>query len=405
MPHFYLVKSIRQGSGRLITAAACHNLMLAWAIFGWLFFVGIGAIGMVTPAISAPLIQQIGAPLSHPWGMDFLDKRQLFVTEREGNLFLVDLLTGDRKTIGNLPAVSANRQGGLLDVAVKAPAGMISGNIAGTGSSDDAVTIYLCYSLQIGNETVTAIDRAGFDGNNLTDRTTIFRANNPTRNAIHYGCRIVLDETYLYASLGERGDRHDAQAPSLHAGAIIRLFHDGSTPPDNPRLDGWAPELWTKGHRNPQGLAINPSNGEIWAHEHGPRGGDEINIIEAGHNYGWPKVSHGKEYIGGSIGSGTSAPGLSDPVWVWTPSIAPSGMTFYQGEMFPYLNGHLLVGSLKFERLYLVIIENGRPVRESVMLDGAIGRVRDVAVAFDGSVLLLSDEGKGGLYRIAEAGE
>ena len=150
-------------------------------------------------------------------------------------------------------------------------------------------------------------------------------------------------------------------------------------------------------------MAINPETGELWAHEHGPRGGDEINIINAGHNYGWPKVSHGKEYLGGSIGSGTSAPGLTDPVWVWTPSIAPSGMAFYKGDMFPFLNGHLLVGSLKFKQLYLVILENGLPARESVMMDGAIGRVRDVAIAYDGSVLLLNDEEEGGLYRIAEA--
>ena len=378
-----LIKSIWQATLRPIFGA------LASGAISGCFLIS----GLATPAFAAPLIQQIGAPLSHPWGMDFLDERHLFVTERGGNLYLVDLLTGNRNLIGNPPEVQAARQGGLLDVAVQ------------TDATGDDVTIYLCYSLKTGNQTVTAIDRAGFDGTSLTNRQTIFRANNPTRNAIHYGCRLVLDETYLYASLGERGDRHDAQNPSLHAGAIIRLFHDGSVPPDNPKLAGWAPELLSKGHRNPQGLARHPATGAIWAHEHGPRGGDEINIIQAGQNYGWPKVSHGKEYIGGSIGSGTSAPGLTDPIWVWTPSIAPSGMVFYQGEMFPYLNGHLLVGSLKFKRLYLVVLEKGVPVRDSVMLDGAIGRVRDVAVAFDGSVLLLSDEDEGGLYRIAEAGQ
>ena len=352
--------------------------------------------GPILPAAAAPLIQKIGAPLSHPWGMDFLDERHLFVTERSGNLYLVDLFTGTRNSIGNLPAIAAAQQGGLLDVAVFANQ---------DNQDENDATIYLCYSLKIGSQTVTAIDRAGFDGTNLTNRQTIFQANNPTTRAIHYGCRLVLDQTYLYASLGDRGARHDAQDPSRHAGAIIRLFHDGSVPADNPKRAGWAPELFSKGHRNPQGLAINPETGAIWAHEHGPRGGDEINIIRAGQNYGWPKVSHGEEYGGGSIGSGTSAPGLTDPVWIWTPSIAPSGMAFYRGTMFPYLNGHLLVGSLKFKRLYLVLLEKGLPAQDAIMLDGAIGRVRDVAIAADGSVLLLSDEDEGGLYRIAESGQ
>jgi len=342
---------------------------------------------------AAPLIQRVGTPLTHPWGMDFLNDNQLFVTERGGALYLVDLLTGNRKAIKNLPEVAAARQGGMLDVAVW------------RNKADDSLSVYLCYSRPVGGKTVTAIDRAGFDGTALTNRTTIFSANNPSRSAIHYGCRLALDNTYLYASLGERGARDDAQNPALHAGAIIRLQHDGTPSKGNPNKAGWAPEILSKGHRNPQGMTLHPSTGALWAHEHGPRGGDEINIIRPGENYGWPKVSHGREYFGPTIGSGKTAPGLVDPVWVWTPSIAPSGMVFYQGDMFPDLNGHLLVGSLKFQRLYLVVLENGLPAREVVMMDGAIGRVRDVAVAFDGSVLLLSDEEDGGLYRIAEAGQ
>lgn len=371
------------GARKIAKSATVHAIAIIWT-----FLVSITA-----PATSAPLIQQIGTTLSHPWGMDFLDDQHLFVTEKGGNLYLVDLLTGERNTIVNVPTVQAARQGGMLDVAVH------------RNSNEDSVTVYLCYSLLVEDKTVTAIDKARFDGTDLTNRQTIFRANNQEVSAIHYGCRLALDQQYLYASLGERGNRHDAQNPSNHGGAVIRLLHDGTPAPDNPNLQNWAPEILSKGHRNPQGLAINPETGELWAHEHGPRGGDEINIINAGHNYGWPKVSHGKEYIGGSIGSGTTAPGLADPVWVWTPSIAPSGMAFYKGDMFPFLNGHLLVGSLKFKRLYLVVLEKGLPTRESVMLDGTIGRVRDVAIAYDGSVLLLSDEKEGGLYRIAEAGQ
>jgi glucose/arabinose dehydrogenase len=345
------------------------------------------------PLIAAPLIQRIGAPLAHAWGMDFLDNKQLFVTERGGAVYLIDLQTGDRSNVNNLPAVRAERQGGMLDIAVwRDPA-------------NDRVSVYLCYSRPDGKNTVTAIDKAGFDGTSLTNRETIFQANNPSRSSVHFGCRLALDKDFLYASLGERGERQDAQNGNLHAGAIIRLAHDGSIPISNPKKPGWAPELLSKGHRNPQGMAIHPETGALWTHEHGPRGGDEINIIKAGENYGWPKVSHGREYFGPSIGSGKTAPGLTDPIWVWTPSIAPSGMAFYQGAMFDYLSGHLLVGSLKLKRLYLIILEGGLPVREAIMMDGTIGRVRDVAVAYDGSILLLSDEEDGGLYRIAEAGQ
>ena len=221
----------------------------------------------------------------------------------------------------------------------------------------------------------------------------------------HYGCRLALDNGYIYASLGERGERYDAQNPELHAGTIIRLHNDGRIPEENPNRAGWAPEILSIGHRNPQGMAIHPNTGKIWTHEHGPRGGDEINIISAGTNYGWPTVSYGQEYIGGSIGIGTSAPGFVEPVWVWTPSIAPSGMAFYEGEMFPQFNGNLLVGSLKFHRLYLVKIVNGLPKSEFVILENVIGRVRDVDVAADGSILLLSDEVDGGLYRLSEVGQ
>jgi glucose/arabinose dehydrogenase len=291
----------------------------------------------ITPAAAAPIIERIGAPLVHPWGMDFLDDSHILVTERGGDLYKINLSDGTRQAIAGLPQIEARRQGGLLDIAVLT-------------QEDSPHSVFFCYSKPVADGTITAIDKAQLTGTSLTNRKTIFAANQTSRKAIHYGCRLVLDDGYIYASLGERGRRHDAQDPSLHVG-------------------------------------------------------DEINIISAGANYGWPKVSHGKEYIGGSIGIGTSAPGLTDPAWVWTPSIAPSGMAFYQGTMFPQFDGHLLVGSLKFERLYLLHITDGLPQAEAVILEDAIGRVRDVAVAADGSILLLSDETDGGLYRLTEAGQ
>ena len=351
-----------------------------------------GLCGLLSSATAAPLIERIGAPLAHPWGMDFLDDSTVLVTERSGKLYKINLADGTRQPITGLPDIKARRQGGLLDIAIAT-------------LDNGPATVFFCYSKPMTGGSVTAIDRAQLAGTSLTNRRTIFMANNVSENAIHYGCRLVLNDDYIYASLGERGARYDAQDPAIHAGAIIRLHHDGSIPKDNPRPDGWAPEILSKGHRNPQGLAIHPDTGALWSHEHGPRGGDEINVITGGDNYGWPTVSHGKEYIGGTIGIGTSAPGFADPAWVWTPSIAPSGMAFYKGAMFPRFNGHLLVGSLKFKRLYLVRLSAGVPQDELVILDGSIGRVRDVAVAPGGAILLLSDEADGGLYRLAEAGQ
>ena len=344
----------------------------------------------ITPTAAAPIIERIGAPLAHPWGMDFLDDSHILVTERGGNLYKINLADGTRQAITGLPQIEARRQGGLLDVAVLT-------------QDDSPHSVFFCYSKPVAGGTVTAIDKAQLAGTSLTNRKTVFAANQTSRKAIHYGCRLVLDDGYIYASIGERGGRDDAQDPSLHAGSVIRLHDDGRIPLDNPKSSGWAAETLSIGHRNPQGMAIHPRTGKLWAHEHGPRGGDEINIISAGANYGWPKVSHGKEYIGGSIGIGTSAPGLADPAWVWTPSIAPSGMAFYQGTMFPHFDSHLLVGSLKFKRLYLLQITDGLPQTEAIILEDAIGRVRDVAVAADGSILLLSDETNGGLYRLTEA--
>ena len=342
------------------------------------------------PVKAEPFVQRIGDPMAHPWGMDFLDDRNLLVTERGGNLFVVNFLTGDRVLVTNLPKVRARKQGGMLDVAVR----------------HDKLTnkkiIYLCYTQPQKNKSATAIDMAYFNEGSLLDRTTIFTSNQPINSNIHFGCRLALDKKYLYATLGDRGKRYQAQDPRSHNGSIIRLYHDGGIPPVNPNKPGWTPETLSIGHRNPQGIAIHPKTGLVWTHEHGPRGGDEINIIHPGENFGWPKVSHGREYHGPSIGVGTSAPGLKDPIWFWTPSIAPSGMAFYSGKMFKELDGHLLIGSLKFRRLYLLTLEKGMPVHETVILDRVIGRVRDVAVAPDGAILLLSDEAQGGLYRLAK---
>ena len=357
----------------------------------------------MSAAAGAMKIERIGPTLAHPWGMDFLDQDTVLVTMRGGGLMRIDLGTGTATEITGVPAVFNRRQGGLLDVAV----------------ADGQ--IYLCYSAILDSGSSTAIDRATLAGNALIRRQTIFTGNNPTRSGHHFGCRLQVTGGMIYASLGDRGTRDNAQDPAAHAGSLIRINRDGSIPDTNPEKAGWAPEIFTIGHRNPQGMALHPRTGDIWTHEHGPRGGDEINIIRPDHdggaNFGWPTVSHGREYATGlRVSKHDSLPGYVDPAWVWIPSIAPSGMGFYPDAadgnhaavMFPEFKGHLLVGSLKFRRLYLVKLDGntGLPRSEHIILDGQIGRIRDVAVIphgpHAGAILLLSDEVKGGLYMMKQ---
>jgi len=340
-------------------------------------------------------INHIGPDINKPWGMDFISESEVIVTEKSGNLFRININNGEYIQVSNTPNVSSVMQGGLLDIIF------------------DDFRIYLCYSKDTGNGAITAIDSAVLSDDKLTNLKTIFESNTSGWTDVHFGCRLEISNRKLLATLGERGNRFNAQDAEKHAGSVVRLNLDGSIPKDNPKLQGWAPEIYSIGHRNPQGMTINPFTGELWTHEHGPQGGDEINIIVPGGNYGWPLVSHGYEYgTENKVSKHNSLEGFNDPEWVWVPSIAPSGMAFYPSKnmskkMFPELNNTLLVGSLKFRRLYVVELnDHGLPISESILIDGSIGRVRDVAVAVDGSILLLNDESsssnpKGGLYRVS----
>lgn len=340
------------------------------------------------PAFAAGKLEQIGPALAHPWGMSFVDNDNLLITQRGGQMVRLNLSTGRTVRIDNLPEVFARRQGGLLDVLSHRPE---------TGQTD----VYFCYSKPVPGGAATALDLARLEGDRLTQRKTIFQANDISPRPLHFGCRIAIHQGRLYLSIGDRGQRDNAQNMASHAGSVVRLHLDGRIPDDNPVFTGGAPGLFTKGHRNPQGMAVHAETGAVWVNEHGPKGGDEVNILNAGANYGWPLASFGKEYFGGPVGAGlTRYPGMADPVWHWTPSIAPSGMVFYNGDMFAELNGGLLVASLKFRRLYHVKLAGGLPSEETVLLDKRIGRIRDVEIAPDGSILLLSDEASGGLYRL-----
>jgi glucose/arabinose dehydrogenase len=241
----------------------------------------------------------------------------------------------------------------------------------------------------------------------LHDLEVIFRMQPKSRAGYHFGSRLVFDgKGHLFITLGDRGEMARAQRLDDHAGSVIRLHDDGRVPADNPFVGkpGTKPEKFTLGNRNMQGAALNPRSGELWTHEHGPQGGDEINVIRAGVNYGWPVITYGANYgTGTKIGEGTAKAGMAQPLLQWTPSIAPSGMAFYTGDRFPKWQGNLFVGALKFQMLVRLQLDGERVVREERLLQGALGRIRDVRQGPDGLIYLLIDSEKGRIVRLEPA--
>jgi glucose/arabinose dehydrogenase len=327
--------------------------------------------------------------LENPWGLAFLPDGGMLVTEKPGRLVLFDS-DGARSEVWGVPPVADRGQGGLLDI------------ILDPGFENNRL-IYVSYSAPGTGGAGTAVARARLEGTELRDVRVIFEMAKKTSAGQHFGSRLAFaPDGTLYFSIGDRGDRRRAQDLGDHAGKLLRINTDGSVPRDNPfagRRDA-LPEIFAYGHRNIQGLAVHPETGVVWSHEHGPRGGDEINIAKSGANYGWPVVTYGREYVGGAIGEGTSRPGMEDPLLHWTPSIAPSGMAFYTGGRFPGWTGDLFVGALAGRHLRRVVFRSGAVVKEEVLLDGAIGRIRDVSQGPDGNLYLLTDERSGALYRM-----
>ena len=333
--------------------------------------------------------------LDHPWGLAFLPDGRMLVTERPGRLRIVEKDGRlDPQPVAGLPQVTAVGQGGLLDVVPHprfAENGLVYFSYAGRDSAG------------IGTE----VARGRLSGSRLENVQVIFRQQPKGTTGVHFGSRLVFDrDGYLYITLGERGERDRAQKPDDHAGSVIRLHDDGRVPQDNPFVGkaGWKPEKYDLGHRNQQGASLNPQTGELWTHEHGPQGGDEINIIRPGTNYGWPVITYGVEYfVGTKIGEGTHKTGMAQPIYYWVPSIAPSGMAFYTGDKFPRWRGNLFVGSLKFELLVRLKLEGEKVVKEERMLKGLLGRIRDVRAGPDGYLYLLTDESNGVLARLEPA--
>ena len=335
-------------------------------------------------------VEAVVTGLEHPWAVAFLPGGELLITERPGRLLRIDA-AGARTTVTGLPEVAAAGQGGLLDV------------ILDPGFAANRL-IYFSYTERADGGLRTAVARAELDEDRLLEVRRIFAMNRASRGGRHFGSRLaIVADGDLVVGLGERGQRNRAQDPADHAGSVVRIRPDGSPSPRTAALaiPGAAPEVFTWGHRNIQGLAIHPETGAVWVHEHGPRGGDEINILRGGANYGWPVVTFGREYAGPSIGIGTEAPGMEPPLLHWTPSIAPSGMAFYTGDEFPGWRGDLFVGALVGRHLRRVVLRGGEAVEQEVLLDRRAERVRDVRQGPDGAIWVLTDETDGALYRIS----
>ncbi len=331
-------------------------------------------------------LEEVATGLGVPWGMVLLSADQLLITERQGKVKLLNLNTGQLDDISGLPILTASGQGGLLDVAT--PGRYRPGN-----------WLYFTYSQGPRQQMTTVLARAKLRDNRLVDWQTLLESKAVSDTGRHFGSRIVFDgKGHLFFSIGDRGVRPNGQDLSTHSGSILRLKLDGTVPDDNPfvgRSDA-LPEIWSYGHRNPQGLAYDKETGRLWAIEHGPRGGDEINLIRPGANYGWPVVSHGKEYWGPlAVGEATSKAGMEDPLKVYIPSIAPGSLLVYYGEAFPKWRGNLFSGALKLQHLNRVAFDaTGQEVREERLLESLRERIRALAQSPQGWLYLSTDSGR-----------
>ncbi|MFN4009745.1 MAG: PQQ-dependent sugar dehydrogenase [Pannonibacter sp.] len=337
-------------------------------------------------------LSDVATGLENPWSLAFLPDGRMLVTERPGRLRLVTSEGEISAPLNGVPVVYDTGQGGLLDVILDPDFARNS-------------TIYLSYSTPVSGRGTTAIARATLADGGLRDVTVLFTAKTKGSNGRHFGSRLAFGpDGYLYASIGDHGSDETAQDLSLHSGKVIRITRDGEPAPGNPFLGqpNALPEIYTFGNRNPQGLTVAPT-GALWAHEHGPRGGDEINVLKAGANYGWPVITHGRAYSGFSIGEGTEKPGMEQGIHIYVPSIAPSGMAFYSGKRFPEWQGDLFLGALAGTHLNRLEVKDGKVVAEERLLVDLGERIRDVRSGPDGNLYLLTDSEDGRLIRIAPA--
>ena len=373
-------------------------------------FVTAAILGLSGPALAideviqtekaAIRVQTVAEGLEHPWGIAFLPDGSALVTERAGRLRLMSPDGTLSDPIDGVPEVDARDQGGLLDVVLD------------PGFAENR-RVYLSYSEPgEGRTNSTAVARGALseDRTELADVEVIFSQSPKVASTRHFGSRIVFDRNGdVFITLGDRSDaefRDQAQDLGSHLGKIVRLHPDGAVPEDNPfvRTEGALPEIWSYGHRNIQAAAINPESGELWEIEHGPKGGDEVNIPKAGANYGWPEVSFGVNYSGSPVGGGEpDAPGFEDPIYQWTPVIAPSGMTFYSGESIRAWGGDLFVGGLAATTLVRLELDGNSVTHDERLLESAGLRIRDVVEGPDGALYVLTDQDNGQVLRVGPA--
>jgi glucose/arabinose dehydrogenase len=340
-------------------------------------------------------VKSVAAGLEHPWGMAFLPDQSILVTERPGRMRIVDARGNLSPALKGVPKVAAVGQGGLLDVAL-AP------------DFAQSHRIYFSYAepREVGNGTSVARAKLGKDG--LTQLEVIFRQTPAVESSAHFGSRLVFArDGSLFVTLGERQAKHftiRAQDLETHFGKIVHLKPGGGAAPDNPFLTvpGAQPEIWSYGHRNVQGAALHPDTGELWTTEHGPRGGDELNVVKPGANYGWPLVTHGIAYNGDKVGVGEQRVGIEPPVHYWVPSIATTGLTFYTGERFPKWRGQLFAGGL-YGMVVRLELQDNRVVHEERLLTELKQRIRDVRAGPDGLLYLLTDSPRGELLSVSPA--
>jgi glucose/arabinose dehydrogenase len=340
-------------------------------------------------------VETIAAGLANPWGLQFLPDGRALITEKPGTLRIVGKDGSKSDAIAGPPKVVDIDQGGLLDVRL-APDFATSG------------TIYLSYAeARDGNKNGTSVASAKLvldgKGGKLENVKVIFRQEPAYASGYHFGSRIVIaNDGTLFVTLGERNFlRAEAQNPANHIGKVVHINADGSPAANNPKLPGWAPEVWSIGHRNLQGAALDPATGELWTVEHGAKGGDELNTPKAGKNYGWPVITYGVDYSGAKIGEGKAKDGMEQAVYYWVPSIATSGLTFYTGDLFPEWKGNLFVGGLKATQLQRLVLKDGAVVAAEVLLKDEGDRIRDVRQGPDGALWILTDDQDGKLLRLS----
>ncbi|TCT13677.1 glucose/arabinose dehydrogenase [Tepidamorphus gemmatus] len=367
--------------------------------------VAVAGVAIAAAMASAPIadasasqvrVETVARGLEHPWGLTFLPDGAMLVTERPGRVRLVAADGSMSDPIAGAPQTRAFGQGGLLDVALHP-------DFASNG------LVYFTFAELDGGSAGTAVARARlvrtegapprFEG-----LQTIFRMNRKSSGNRHFGSRLAFaPDGTLFVTIGDRGEMERAQVATDHAGSVLRIADDGAVPPDNPFADGAAaePEIWSFGHRNPQGAAIHPDTGALWTVEHGPRGGDELNIPRRGANHGWPVISYGVHYSGRTVGEGTEKEGMEQPIHYWDPSVSPSGLMFYTGDVFPDWRGDLFTGGLSGQVLVRLELDGERVTGEERLLGDLGMRIRDVRQGPDGHIYLLTDSGDGRILKLS----